>query len=240
MAQLLASGLSQAEAARLTGVPRGTLRGWIPSGLDVVIARRQASLHGDDGCEHVRRVPEEAFAYLLGLYLGDGCLSPQRGRVYRLRISLDLRYPLIIDECEASMARVLPNKVGRVASPGCMSVNSYSTHWPCLFPQHAPGRKHLRPIVLEPWQAHIALESHPRLLLRGFIHSDGYRGMNRINGRYSYPRYMFSNRSADIREIFLDACRRVGIHATQCGEWQLSVARRRDVALMDEFIGPKS
>ena len=25
-------------------------------------------------------------------------------------------------------------------------------HWPCLFPQHGPGRKHERPIVLEDWQ----------------------------------------------------------------------------------------
>lgn len=139
------------------------------------------------------------------------------------------------------MARVLPNKVGRVACPGCVSVNSYSQHWLCLFPQHAPGRKHLRPILLEPWQARISLESHPRLLLRGLIHSDGYRGSNRIKGgAYSYPRYMFSNRSADIRDIFTTACLRLGIHPTQCGEWQLSVARRHEVALMDTFIGPKS
>ena len=91
------------------------------------------------------------------------------------------------------MARVLPNKVGRVMCTGCVSVNAYSQHWPCLFPQHAPGPKHLRPIVLEQWQARIGLELHPRMLLRGLIHSDGYRGMNRIKGgAYTYPRYMFS------------------------------------------------
>jgi hypothetical protein len=77
-------------------------------------------------------------------------------------------------------------------------------------------------------------------LLRGLIHSDGYRGTNRIEGgAYSYPRYMFSNRSADIRDIFVAACRRVGMRPTQCGGWQFSVARRDDVALMDTFIGPK-
>ena len=86
----------------------------------------------------------------------------------------------------------------------------------------------------------IGVESHPRLLLRGLIHSDGYRGANRIQvGAYSYPRYMFSNRSADIRDIFTAACRRVGIHPTQCGSWQLSVARRAEVEFMDTFIGPK-
>lgn len=241
VAQLLASGLSQAEAARRSGVPRATLRGWIPPGIDIVLAQREESKHCDGACEHGRRVPEEPYAYLLGLYLGDGCLTCHREGLYRLRISLDLRYPSILDECEAAMARVLPNKVGRVACPGCVSVNSYSQHWLCLFPQHAPGRKHLRPILLEPWQARISLESHPRLLLRGLIHSDGYRGSNRIKGgAYSYPRYMFSNRSADIRDIFTTACLRLGIHPTQCGEWQLSVARRHEVALMDTFIGPKS
>ena len=98
----------------------------------------------------------------------------------------------------------------------------------------------MRPIVLEPWQERIGLEEHPRLLLRGLIHSDGYRGTNRIKGgAYSYPRYMFSNRSADIRDIFTAACHRIGIHPTLCGGWQLSVARRNDVALMDGFIGPK-
>lgn len=240
MAQLLASGLSRAEAARRSGVPRATLRSWIPPGINTVIARREESTHCDGACERVRRVPRAEYAYLLGLYLGDGCLTCHRRNTYRLRIALDVRYPSIIEECESAMAGVLPNKVGRVACPGCVSVNAYSKHWPCLFPQHAPGPKHMRPIVLEPWQERIGLEEHPRLLLRGLIHSDGYRGTNRIKaGVYSYPRYMFSNRSADIRDIFTAACHRIGIHPTQCGGWQLSVARRNDVALMDSFIGPK-
>ena len=239
VADLLARGLTQAEVARQTGVPRGTLRGWVATGTAVVLAQRSTSVHDADGCGHRRRVPEAPYAYLLGLYLGDGCLSHQRDGIYRLRISLDVRYPSIIEECAAAMGTVLPNNVGRVAAPGCASVNSYSTHWACLFPQHAPGLKYRRPIVLEPWQHRIAVESHPKLLLRGLIQSDGWRGTNRIGGRYAYPRYMFSNRSADIRDLFDEACRRVGIGTTQCGGWQLSVARRDDVALMDTFIGPK-
>lgn len=34
----------------------------------------------------------------------------------------------------------------------CTEVSLYSKHWPCLFPQHGPGKKHLRPIRLELWQ----------------------------------------------------------------------------------------
>src|SRR3546814_15577428 len=38
------------------------------------------------------------------------------------------------------------------------------------FPQHGPGRKHERPIVLEPWQVGI-VEAHPAAFLRGLFHS---------------------------------------------------------------------
>ncbi len=244
MRSLLLAGLSQAEVARQTGVPRGTVRTWITLGTDsVLVARRaheHAVHHGAGDCELVRTVPESQYAYLLGLYLGDGCISlTHRPGVFRLRIALDERYVAIIAECQAAMARVLPNKVGIVQNPGCVTVGSYSRHWPCMFPQHAVGKKHLRPIALQPWQETIALTRHPRLLLRGLIQSDGYRGMNRIRGRYSYPRYSFSNRSDDIRGIFLEACRRVGIAARPNGPWQVSVSRRDDVALMDTFVGPK-
>ena len=50
-------------------------------------------------------------------------------------------------------------------------------HWPCLFPQHGPGRKHERPIVLEDWQRTI-VEAHPGPFLRGLFHSDGCRAKN--------------------------------------------------------------
>ena len=101
--------------------------------------------------------------------------------------------------------------------------------------------KHLRPIVLEPWQVRIGLETHPRLLLRGLIHSDGYRGTNRIKGgAYSYPRYMFSNRSADIRGLFCATCDAVGVRWTQSNARNISVSPRDSVALLDEHVGAKA
>ena len=139
-ADLLSAGLSQVEVARRTGIPRSTVREWVAAGIGDVLASRTAFRHCGDGpesCERVRQVPEAPYAYLLGLYLGDGCISTQREGIYRLRVSLDLRYPTIIDECEAAMAEVLPNRVSRVAAPGCSVVNAYSRHWVCLFPQHA-------------------------------------------------------------------------------------------------------
>ncbi|MDQ3979144.1 MAG: hypothetical protein M3314_06280 [Actinomycetota bacterium] len=140
------------------------------------------------------------------------------------------------------MSTVLPNVVNTVPKLGCIEVASYSKHWPCLFPQHGAGPKHLRSIALEPWQHEIAIEENPRLLLRGLIHSDGWRGTNVAvtpRGKYFYPRYLFSNRSQDIRDIFALASGRVGVKCRQTNQWNLSVSRRSDVALFDQFIGPK-
>jgi hypothetical protein len=92
---------------------------------------------------------------------------------------------------------------------------------------------------LEDWQSEIALDRHPDLFLRGLIHSDGWRGMNRIRGRYAYPRYMFSNRSSDIRALFRIACDRVGVDCRPTNEWLIAVSRREHVAKMDSFIGAK-
>jgi hypothetical protein len=90
---------------------------------------------------------------------------------------------------------------------GCTDVKSTSKHWPCLFPQHGPGRKHERKIELADWQRAIAAR-YPDHLARGLIHSDGCRFTNRVRRPlkdgdkwYEYPRYMFKNESADILGI---------------------------------------
>jgi hypothetical protein len=38
-------------------------------------------------------LPQTAYAYLLGLYLGDGCLSEHPRGVYHLRVACAARYP---------------------------------------------------------------------------------------------------------------------------------------------------
>ena len=39
-----------------------------------------------------------------------------------------------------------------VRDRACISVYAYGLAWLDLFPQHGPGRKHERPIVLDDWQ----------------------------------------------------------------------------------------
>jgi hypothetical protein len=204
------------------------------------------------GCGHPAHSPEalpDSYVYLLGIYLGDGCLSPHQRGVFKLRVVLDAAYPKIIEETAGAMREVCPkNPVTRatryaVDSNGheyasCIEVYAYSRSWPCLFPQHGPGRKHDRPIVLAEWQARLVAEA-PQLLLRGLIHSDGCRFQNTGSGGWVNPRYSFSNVSADIRGIFIAACELLGLHTTQAPR-TVYVSRKADVARMDEFVGPKA
>jgi hypothetical protein len=61
-----------------------------------------------------------------------------------------------------------------------------------------------------------------------------------VGSRYPpYPRYHFSNRSADIRGIFGEACDAIGIEWRHNNATNISVARRGSVAILDEFVGPK-
>ncbi len=190
-------------------------------------------------------IPSDRYAYLLGMYLGDGCISEQQRGVTRLRVTLDARYPGIINECADALEVTAVFNVSHVqpkSGERSVEVGASSKAWPCLFPQHGRGPKHLRPIALAPWQQAVAAQQ-PGLLLRGLLHSDGCRVINRItaSGRtYSYPRYMFTNASVDIQRIFCEACDALGIAWTQMRERALSVARRDSVAALDRFVGPKS
>jgi hypothetical protein len=183
-------------------------------------------------------LPEE-YVYLLGLYLGDGCVSRHARDVYRLRVTLDLAYPGIIAACVRAMEQVLPHgqRVALVPRKGCCDVAAYWKGWPCLLPQHRPGRKHERAIVLADWQEAL-VDRYPGALLRGLIHSDGCRFIN-TGTNWVNPRYSFSNRSDDIRSIFCDACDRLGLRYTTC-PYTVYVSRKDDVAALDDFIGPKT
>lgn len=156
---------------------------------------------------------------ILGLYLGDGCLTEMRRGVYRLRIVRCDAYPGPMDECEAAILAMKPPGemvVGRVRKIGCTEIAAYWKHWPCLFPQHGPGRKHDRSIVMEPWQEEI-LHRHPSLLLRGLIHSDGWRGTNHVTVRG----------------------KRFGVSWRQMNDHAIAVSKRSEVAKLDEVVGPK-
>lgn len=184
---------------------------------------------------------------MLGWYLGDGHIVHHQGRgIYWLAIHNDRKYPGLNAEITETLKKVKPGAGPSIRErPGCLETKAYWKHWPCLFPQHGPGMKHTRPIVLEPWQREI-VERHAGLFLRGLFHSDGCRGVNwtqkLVAGqltRYEYPRYLFSNTSVDILGICTWALDLLGIAWRRANEKNISVARKEAVARLDEYVGPK-
>jgi hypothetical protein len=178
------------------------------------------------------------YAFLLGLYLGDGYIS-DGGRSFRLRISLDARYPRVIADARAVLRRGFPsNRVGELRADGGATVilSVYSSHLPCLFPQHGPGAKHKRRIALEPWQQ-ASIAASPYDFLRGCIWSDGCTFINRT-GPYAYLTYDFCNYSDDIRGIFQQACDLAGIEYRANAD-RVRINRRASVERLHSLIGTK-
>ena len=242
-------GESIASIAARFDLPTGTVSRWCRGLLsadarllrETGVLRRRCDRCGEDA-HHA--LPASDYAYLLGIYLGDGCLGTS-GHSVALRIAMDAAYPAIIDEVADAILAVRGGGTVSRYSPRderCVALTSYTRAWLCLFPQHGPGKKHDRRIALEPWQVAIVRE-HPGRLARGLIQADGWRGVNRVRvkGRdYEYARYQFSSRSDDIRRLFTDAMDQLGIEWRPWGRFHISVARRASVGRLDEHVGPKA
>jgi hypothetical protein len=161
-------------------------------------------------------------------------------RAYRLRITLDAGYPGIVAECAAAIQAIRPDKpvrIGRYAHERCVEVSAYWQHWPCLIPQHGPGRKHLRTIELVAWQRAI-IDEQRKQFVRGLIHSDGCRIVANDRSRPS-PRYHFSNLSEDIKRLYCESLDALVVRWTRPCDRQIAVYRKDSVAILDTFIGPK-
>jgi hypothetical protein len=243
---LIDSGHSLHSISMSMGINRSTLREWRDH--PEIAQRSRASC---PRCADVVRLPEPCadYAYLLGLYLGDGCISVAGDRakdVWKLRIFCADAWPGLVEECAQAMRAIRPdNKVTMIQCQGCTEVASFSRHWPCLFPQHGPGKKHLRKIELAEWQQ-VIVDRYPGQFARGLLHSDGYRGLNRVRATlesgerwYEYPRYLFVNESADILGLCGQTLDRLGVEWRYSKPNTISVAKRDAVARLDEFVGPK-
>lgn len=240
-----ADGLSRSAVSDELSISPSTLATW-ESGR--VPRQAQALLAGHPACEtcgwhHPTGKLGATYAYLLGVYLGDGYII-QHARTTALKVALDVSYPGIVNEAARAIGSVRGHEphIVRDRDRAMVLITSYWRGWPCLFPQAGPGRKHTREIVLSGWQASI-VRDHPGPLLRGLIHTDGWRGENHVRARgrsYTYPRYQFSNRSSEIRQIFCNACDALGVEWRPWGRWNISVARRAAVETLDLHVGLKT
>jgi hypothetical protein len=234
---LVRAGVNDCAIARRLGIPRSTIRDW----------RRPSYVRKLPGaiCPRCWRAvlrpiefSDADYAELLGLYLGDGHIV-RTGRSDRLRIFLDSSYPGIVQDARALLRRCFPGRgVGSLRSreKSMTTLSLYCTHLACIFPQHGPGRKHDRPILLESWQQAV-LRRDPWPFLRGCIRSDGCVFVNRT-GRYTYLSYDFKNRSSDILGIFTEVCDLVGVDYRRYAE-HVRIYRRASVARMVQNVGFK-
>jgi hypothetical protein len=237
-----ADGVAFGDIWRTLGLPRNTVAHWLYGREARRFLEHPPEPSRCPRCTLHPGVPDDLprYSYLLGLYLGDGHLVTT-ARVPVLRVFCADAWPGLIELCAEAMLAVLAKRVQRVQKQGCVGVQSYSTHWPCLLPQHGAGKKHDRPIRLVPWQRPV-IESNPGHFVRGLFHSDGCRVINRITkgGKtYTYPRYIFSNESADIMGLCQQSLDRLGISWKMCRRNSLSVARKEAVAALDQHVGPK-
>ncbi len=124
-------------------------------------------------------------------------------------LSLHQRQKPVIERVARAITALRPGRPVGFRLRGTVTiVNAYSNAWPILFPQHGRGRKHERPVVLDPWQRDI-VEENPVEFLRGCIESDGCKHCRVVAGR-NYPESSFTHHSQDILELFVWACRLVG------------------------------
>lgn len=238
--ELAAAGLNDCEVARRTGLPRSTIGEWRRGrATSRVLSPSEVCPRCWRPARRPARFTAGDYAELLALYLGDGCVS-KAGRVKRLRLVLDAAHPGIVQDSRLLLARCFPQSpVGVTSADGGASVvlSVYSSHLGCLFPQHAPGKKHERRIELEPWQS-ACLEAAPWRFLRGCIRSDGCTFVNRT-GPYSYLTFEFRNLSSDIRGLFAGACEMVGVEYRLHSE-RVRINRRSSVQKMVANVGVKA
>jgi hypothetical protein len=235
------------EVARRTGIPRTTVHRFIHRYQTVENFEREFEfVLKSPAIDKLKSLTQEQlqiqfhYAYILGLYLGDGHISKTKShRAHRIMIFLDKKYPQIIERCVESLEMVFAgNKVGIVQKDGCVSVNCYSQELPVIFPQHDSGKKHDRPIILEDWQQRI-VDLFPLEFFRGLYHSDGSRPQNIVKGK-NYPRYTFSNVSDDIRKLFTDTVEKLGLSWTTANRHNVAISKREDVEWLDKYVGAKA
>jgi len=196
------SGYSQNKIFKTLGIDRGTIRQIIndPHGyLDKATIKFNVS-----------EINRKSYAFILGVYLGDGCISKtHKPNVLRLRIALDVKYKKLNEEVISELKILFPNNkisynvVGE--TNGCI-ISLYSTNLLTLFPQHDIGKKHERPIILEDWQREI-IDEYNIEFFKGLIYTDGsfyYSG--------KYERCNFTNKSIDIIKLCSESMSKLNIN----------------------------
>jgi DNA-binding transcriptional ArsR family regulator len=132
--------VSASQIALRLGLDRSTVSGWLRGQVPRTAGKNLCARCG--GPVHRRDLLDGNYVYLLGLYLGDGCLSEHARDVYRLRIVLDEKYPGIIDSALNAVSAV---HLGRVAAVHRRDHSPARPTWPGWTPSSAPSADYSQP-----------------------------------------------------------------------------------------------
>jgi hypothetical protein len=194
---------------------------------------------------------KQAYSYILGFYLGDGCLYNTKGRSYTMMIANQADFYEMNLEISRSLSVLFPNKkvtFYKKPTSNCFDIKLTALNLHEIFP-HGKGTKHSRKISLTNWQKKI-IEEFPQKCIKGLLQSDGTRYAADFK---RYPHrivYQFSNCSLDIHHILHELVKMEEIEYTfrqlkskkssiHADAFVTSFYKRSAVNILDTFIGPK-
>ena len=255
--KLHSEGKNSCEIFRQLSIPRGTIRDWISNRIDLNTPKTNKTK--EEFLTTVAKI--DAYIYLLGSYLGDGCIThPQSMRSPKIRIACDNKQPFIIETNINALNTVFEAQKVSIQQHGngnCSYVGLYSTALYDLFPQAIKnsGPKNLRTIELEIWQQEL-LVSKEHLLLKGLFHSDGSFFKISQHGRH-YFGYQFTNTSKDIIQLIENLLTKLSISFTKRERkpveqsicegkpfisspcWDISIRKQDEVKKLYKLLGTK-
>lgn len=234
-------GILDRENAAICGVSVAAIRHW----------RRGSRRSGDQDAPRCprcygRQLDEIAYAYLLGLYLGDGHLTVSKNGVWALSISCCDGWPgswrkpawPCPRSCPPPRYSPLPERAAPRSrahpSTGCACSRSMGqagntsakSSW-------SRGRR-------RSWQSTLATSRAAFSTLTAAGRSTGSGGRSRTaTGGTSTRAISFVNHSADIHRLCGQALDRLEVLWRFSKPTTISVARRKSVARLDQFVGPK-
>ncbi len=227
--------LNDCAIARLTGIPRGTVRDWRREPPESLVRADPSSpcgtLHDFDA------LPEAAYTYLLGMYLGDGWISRsvERG---------GCEYPATRNtrpsSTDVAKQRHGHSEADRVDGEAEGQLLGHQFVFESLALSVASTRT--RSQAPQTHRVGSLAAGHRRPRDRGIRPgADSQRRVpsRRERSRGHSVRYHFSNRSEDIIGLFTAALDLLGITWTRSDDHTVSIYRKEATAMLDEFVRPK-
>jgi DNA-binding transcriptional regulator WhiA len=233
------NGKNKCQLSRDYNISRGTIRYWIDN-QDKIFNNEYYKYNKKDKpietiIQEIKN-KKEIYSYILGLYLGDGCISESK-MSYKLRIAQDNKYPQLIEIIKEKLNSFFTNNVFVCNPKGCKQISIHDKNLPLYFPQHAAGKKHNRKIELVDYQRE---NLDYKEFLKGLWVTDG----SFYKTARGYEAYNFTNKSTDIIALFEECLNNFGIKYRKRMKknevWIVEITKKSEVVKMKEIVGMKS